>query len=244
MSYVEPCIVFGSGGLGKQLIDYIISEFPHRYELLCVVSTEPIDNAGLAARFEVYPTYRDVPQGVQTLNPLCFMGVGYPKVKRAIVKANPGARWANYIHPKAYVASIAKMGVGCTMSPNSSLIGDCTVGDFAFFDTEAAIGHDTITGDYLCMFPKTEICGNCLIGHDVILGEGAAVLPGLELVSGVKVAAGAKVWNDIKEPVTVVGNPAVPKKSKCPYCAGAGVEFYGSQTFPCRACNPDLVPAT
>lgn len=247
-----PVLVMGSGGLGKEILSYLVED--PRYEIVGVVSTEDFNNPEYANLFPVKET-ADAYRPTQDVR--LIMATAFPKTKRSIVLANYrwASRWINYVAPGAVLSRFARIGTGCTLTPNSSIVGDPKVGDFVFLNTESTIGHDAQVGDYVTLFPKSEICGDCVVGEDVIFGLGAAALPKVKIVAGAKIAAGAVVWKDVTEPVTMVGNPAKPlikgnsttlllDKVVCPICDGHGVESFGIATFPCRACNPRLVPAT
>lgn len=203
-----PVLVMGSGGLGKEIISYLVEDL--RYEIVGVVSTEPFHNLQFAKMFDVKPT---VDEFRPASDVRLIMATAFPKTKRAIVHANYrwASRWMNYVAEGAVLSRFANIGTGCTLTPNASIVGDPNVGDFVFLNTEATIGHDAQVGDYVTLFPKSEICGDCVIGHDVILGIKACVLPKVRMVDGSKAAAGSTVWKDVLEPVTVYGNPAEPR---------------------------------
>lgn len=195
-------VIFGSGGLAKELIGYMYG----KHEIACVVSTEPFNNFDFARRFNVVPK----------LNPKEFEDAGFllavaqPELKRKIVAENR-SQWVTYIHPTATVSPFARIGRGCILTPQSIVVGDAVLGNFVFMNTNATVGHDAVIGDYSTMFPNTEVCGNCQIGEDVIMGIGSYVLPNVNLPSGTKVSAGAIVRKSIDTPTTLYGDPAKPR---------------------------------
>lgn len=190
-------IIFGSGGLAKELIGYI--EGTH--EIVCLVSTEPLNN----------PKY---PYQVVTKAPdveaVYLLAVADPDLKRKIVAENKD-RWVSYVHPSCHVSPYATLGKGCILAPQSLVCGDAVLGDFVFFNTNATTGHDTRIGSYSTLFPNAEVCGDCFIGENCIFGIGSYVLPKVSLPTGTKVSAGAVVRKSIETPDTLYGDPAKPR---------------------------------
>lgn len=201
----EKLIIFGSGGLAKEIIGYLVNMYGENHGILAVVSTEPFNNPLYSERFKVIPKLEkgEFPEAK------FILGVAEPKIKRIIVEKNED-RWTNFIHPSVELSPFAKIGKGCVLTPQVIIVGDCVIGDFVFFNTNATVGHDSIVGDYTTMFPNTEICGNCIIGTDCIFGIGSYVIPNVILPNGTKVSAGAIVRKSFSEPHLLIGNPAEP----------------------------------
>ena len=90
-------VIFGSGGLAKELIAYIEEEGTH--DVVCVVSTEPFNNKRYAAKYPVVESIREGAfPGAEFL-----LAVADPDVKQAIVAKNE-ERWGTYIHRTATVS--------------------------------------------------------------------------------------------------------------------------------------------
>lgn len=196
--------IFGSGGMAKEVIAYMRGD--SRYEIACVVSTEPFNN----------PAYQHIP--VVPVVPEDFDGgyilaVADPATKRKIVAANKD-KWITYWHWSCFISPYARIGKGCVFAPQAIVAGDPVLGNFVFFNTNATVGHDSIIGDYSSLFPNSEVCGNCDVGEDVIFGIGAYVVPGKRIVNGAKISAGAVVRKDVLTTDTVYGDPAKPRELK------------------------------
>lgn len=186
-------VVFGSGGMAKEVIGYLESD-GHFVDY--VVSTELFNN--MLFTNEVIPRY---------VGGKAILAVSDPALKRKIVAAHPDADWVTYAHSTAFVSRYADIGRGCVFAPHSLVCGDPIIGEFCFFNTNATIGHDSILGAYSTLFPNTEICGDCDIGEGVIMGIGAYVIPGITLPAGTKVSAGAIARESVDEPCTIYGDP-------------------------------------
>ena len=201
-------VIFGSGGLAKELIGYIEEEGTH--EIVCVVSTQPFNNKRYAAKYPVVESIREGAfPGAEFL-----LAVADPDAKQAIVAKNE-ERWGTYIHSTATVSPYAKIGEGCVLAPQVIVTADAWINDFVFMNTNATVGHDSVIHAWTTMFPNTEVCGDCVIGVAVIMGIGSYVLPSKQIANRVKISAGSIVRHDFKGPVhegiVLQGNPAAPR---------------------------------
>jgi len=201
-------VIFGSGGLAKELIAYIEEEGTH--EVVCVVSSEPFGDNRFGRKYAVVENIRvGAFPGAKFL-----LAVADPEVKRAIVEKNE-MRWATYIHPTCTISPYATIGMGCVLAPQCIVTADAILCEWVFMNTHATVGHDSIVDSWTTMFPKTEVCGDCEIGMGCILGIGSYVLPKKVLTRGIKVSAGSVVRHSFDQKhhvgITLQGNPAVPR---------------------------------
>lgn len=187
-------VVFGSGGMAKEVIGYLKSD---GHSVDYVVSPEPFNSPAFS--------YYEVRERYDGGHPL--LAVADPDLKRKIVAAHPDLEWTTFAHSTAFISPHASIGRGCVFAPHSLVCGDPVIGEFCFFNTNATIGHDSILGPYSTLFPNTEICGDCDIGERVIMGIGSYVIPGITLPAGTKVSAGAIVRDSVDAPCTIYGDP-------------------------------------
>lgn len=215
----EHAVIFGTGGLAKELVAYLedgcitqpeprgLPSTTWRYKIVGAVSTERWDNPD----YDWCPVWDDI-RGIDLSTVACFLAVADPATKRKIVSRFQSLPWQTYIHPTCTVSAYAKIGRGCLLAPQTILTGDCKLGDFVFLNTNATVGHDSTIGNFATLFPNTEVCGNCDIGEDCVFGIGAYAIPHVSMVAGAKASAGAVVRKPVLEPVTVYGDPAKPKR--------------------------------
>ena len=201
----EKYIIFGSGGLAKEIIGYLVNMYGEDHGIQTVVSSEIFNNKTYN---DMFPVVDRIEKGAYP-DAKFILAVADPKVKKIIVEKNED-RWTNFIHPSAEISPFAKIGKGCVFSVQSIICGDCIIEDFVFCNTNATVGHDSKIGKYTTLYPNTEICGNCDIGEECIFAIGSYVIPNVNLPSYTKVSAGAVVRKSYDEPHLLVGNPAIP----------------------------------
>lgn len=203
----EQVHLIGTGGLGKELIGYLNAP-GSLYEVVGAWGDEPFNNESFAKYYR-----GDLARARAELGPRdkVFLAVAHPKAKRMVLEAMGGVEaldWQTYVHPFAVLSPFARIGTGVILTPYAIVAGDAELGNFVFFNSGAATGHDTTIESMTTLFPNSEVCGDCFIGEGSILGIGAYVVPGVSLPAGTRVQAGALVWESPGRAGLLVGNPA------------------------------------
>lgn len=112
------------------------------------------------------------------------------------------------IHPRAFVASDAKIGEGAQILAMSAICSNVTLGCAVIVNTSAAIDHDCVIGDGVHVGPGANLAGGVCVEDYAFIGAGAVVLPRLRIGRSAIVGAGAVVIRDVAADEVVVGNPA------------------------------------
>jgi sugar O-acyltransferase (sialic acid O-acetyltransferase NeuD family) len=119
-----------------------------------------------------------------------------------------GAEFTNIVHPSANVFSSAIMGVGNVIGAFVTLSANVTLGNMNIIQDHCNVGHDTIIGDCNHLFVNSVLCGKNKIGKLSSLFTGSLIYPTIQIGNSSTVAAGSVVIRNVKEGVTVMGNPA------------------------------------
>ena len=172
-------IIHGKGGHGKVVLD-----------------------AAYAAGW-VGVTVTDDSEGTRPLATDRFItAIGDSAVRRAVRGT------VNVIHPTAYIAESAKIGLGVYVGAFAVVNPDSVVGDGAIINTHAVVEHDCTVGAFAHIAPGAVLCGGVTIGDNVLIGANSVVKQGLAVSGGVTVGCGAVVVEDIPAGETWAGNPA------------------------------------
>jgi len=121
-------------------------------------------------------------------------------------------RFAQLIHPTAYISPYAKIGQGVFIGAKTVVGPGCILKDHVFVNRGATVGHDTVLHEYVRIQPGSNIGGHVEIFKGATIGLGANIIEELVVGRGAVVAAGAVVIKDVKEKTLVAGVPAVVKK--------------------------------
>ena len=119
-----------------------------------------------------------------------------------------GAPFVTLIHPKAYISSAARLGLGSVVMPGSIINVDASLGEACIVNTAATIDHDCQLGNAVHVSPGAHLSGNVAIGNGSWVGLGALIKQGVVIGSGVTIGAGALVLGPVDDCKTVIGLPA------------------------------------
>jgi len=117
------------------------------------------------------------------------------------------------IHPRAFVANDAEVGLGSQILAMSAVCTNVKLGDAVIVNTSASVDHDCVIGSGVHIGPGAHLAGEVHVEEHSFIGTGAIVLPRLRIGHGAIIGAGAVVTRDVSPGQTVAGNPAKPLAS-------------------------------
>ncbi len=118
----------------------------------------------------------------------------------------PRERFANFIHPLAYVAESVKSGLGNVIMSHSSLQSDVLIGDFNIISTGVTIEHETRLGNGNLLAANACIGSKVIIGNHCFIGLNSSLRENVQL-DEVFVGMHSLVLKDFRR-CTVYGVPA------------------------------------
>ena len=208
---MKQLIIIGASAMGRETCFYA-QEMPHSLRVKGFLDSrkEILDD------YEGYPPILGDVQSYQVQAGDVFVcAVGDPYVKMAYVKAmvEKGGEFVSIIHPTAYVAPNAIIGVGSIIAPNSCISADVSLGEHSIINVNASVSHDSVIGRGSSISPGCNIAGWCQIGESAFLGTGSVVIPHIVLgdKGRIYVAAGAVVTQSFGKGL-IAGVPAKLKK--------------------------------
>jgi sugar O-acyltransferase (sialic acid O-acetyltransferase NeuD family) len=204
-------IIVGASGFGRELLQYVRdihgSSDAVRFkgflddDPTCDSEVRRATGVGLIGdtrNYEIGPDDRFV------------ISVGDPGLRQILgdrLKSR-GAEFLSLIHPVSYVASNARLGLGCIVGPYAYVGASAKLGDHVLVNLYSAAGHDTVIGSYSVFSPHAVANGGSSVGERVFLGSHAVLTPKVKVGCDSKVAAGAVVYRTIPDGSLAAGNPA------------------------------------
>lgn len=212
----ERVVVIGASGFGRESLDVLdaMRLAGSDIEILGVVDDDasPINRARLAARGVSFLGTRSQWLSSRDLDASYVLGIGNPKIRRAIVGLLEVAGLTAFtaIHPSITRGASTLVGEGSVICAGVTLSNNVQIGRHVHVNPNAAIGHDTILSDFVSVNPGAVISGDVEVREGALLGAGAIILQGISVGQGVVVGAGAVVTKNVTGWQTVIGVPAHP----------------------------------
>jgi sugar O-acyltransferase (sialic acid O-acetyltransferase NeuD family) len=190
--------LLGAGGQARETRSYL----PAGTETFWAVSAEYLHGNRIDQIDISVPADRDLDSWV-------VGAVGAPALRRDLVAAWPGDRFATIISPAAYIGPSCTIGPGTVIAPGAVLSVDVAVGEHCLVNIGATLSHDVELASFVTVGPGAHVAGRVRLGDGVFVGIGASISNDVNIASGVVIGAGATVLRDVTTPNAVVaGLPA------------------------------------
>ncbi len=206
---MKELIIIGAGGFGREI--FHMAQNCHGYGDEFVIKGYLDSRANVLDQFDGYPpilgdvtTYEIQPNDVFT----CALGDIPPKIKYIKEIQNRGVTFQNLIHKQASINPTAVLGTGLIIGRDVGISCDTRIGNFVTLQTGCLLGHDVQIGDMVHMNARVFLGGGVTVGEGAHLYPYAMVHPRKKIGNFANIGAGSFVINNVKEGVSVFGNPA------------------------------------
>jgi sugar O-acyltransferase (sialic acid O-acetyltransferase NeuD family) len=112
------------------------------------------------------------------------------------------------VHPTAFVARSARLGLGAQVLAQAAVCVDTSIGEGCIVNTAASVDHECVLGDGVHICPGARLAGCVVVEDFATVGTGAVILPRIRIGTRAHVGAGAVVTKDVPAGTVVVGSPA------------------------------------
>lgn len=122
-----------------------------------------------------------------------------------------GIQMPRFLHPEAFVADTATVGVGSQVYGLACVSAAASIGEATIINHCAYIGHECAIGNGVHVGPGAKLNGEVEVDDFAFIGTGAVILPRLKIGNGATIGAGAVVTKSVEDGAVVMGNPARSK---------------------------------
>ncbi len=205
---MEEIVIFGAGGLGKEVL-----------ELICQINgARPVWN--VVGFFDDSVSTGTVVNGVSVLGDFeslqksnftnVAVAVGNPTIRANLIEMlRENKTMPILIHPTATVPNEnISIGYGVIVAAHVFLSVNVKMGNGILLNVGCSIGHDVTIGDFCTINPGCRVSGSVKLGDRVFAGVGSILNNNISIVNDVKIGAGAVVLKSVEKKSTVFGNPA------------------------------------
>jgi sugar O-acyltransferase (sialic acid O-acetyltransferase NeuD family) len=211
MSEKKQLVIFGAGGLGRELKTWI--EKSDRYHLTGffddnIPAETIVDGLRVIGGIKMLSRYNTGGLNV-------VIAIGDPALRAKLIaelRKIPDLSYPVFIHPRAMIDDMktVRLGNGTIITAGCVLTTNINIGEHTLINLNTTIGHDCVIGEGCCIMPGINLSGNVTIGDHVLIGTGACVLNNIKIGDRTKVGAGAVVTRSLPADCTAVGIPAKP----------------------------------
>jgi acyl-[acyl carrier protein]--UDP-N-acetylglucosamine O-acyltransferase len=120
---------------------------------------------------------------------------------------NRGGTFASFVHPKALVASTARIAAGAVIYPFAIVSNASSLEECVHLNYFASVGHDCRLGKYCLMAPYATLNGFVTLADEVYVSTHGTVAPGRSVGRKSKISANSAAMRDVSDGAIVFGVP-------------------------------------
>lgn len=209
---MKDIVIIGASGLGRELWTLInsINQLKQMYNIIGFYDDAFVDEyeviAGVYCKGSVTDLVDNLPDGT-----CVTFGMANREIVYKIYQKLSRKRSYNYptlIHPNASVEYGTVLGIGNVIANSTIISCQVRLGDFNFFNSMCAVGHDTVIGDYNSFMPRTQISGDVELGNFNSFSMGASIVQGKRMGDYNTILANSLLTKSIKNNRKYFGIPA------------------------------------
>ena len=206
MAEIKDLVIYGAGGLGREILSLIRRDYADEWRVVGFID----DSYDMP---EIVDGIKLLPRNYLDNNQVAVVfGFASPDGKAKLYNELSKRRnlsFPNIISKKASVSPEAYIGYGVVIQDFCVISINVRLGDATFINFHSVLGHDVSIDAFCTIMPTVNISGYVTVGKSSLIGAQSFILQGKKIGKGVTVSAGSKVFNDIPDIVTVLGNPAI-----------------------------------
>jgi sugar O-acyltransferase (sialic acid O-acetyltransferase NeuD family) len=206
---MKHLIIIGARGFGRELYD--LAQHCTGYNEQFIIKGFLDDNSGILNDFEGYPPIlNSVEDYVIEENDVFISALGSVKWTKHYIEIirNKGGEFINLIHKDATLRKNVKLGYGIIIGPGSLISTDVKIDDFSQIMSYCILGHDVSIGKYCRIGDYVFFGGFAKTEDSVFVAVRSTVFANVQIEKEVTVGACSVVIKNIKQGITVFGNPA------------------------------------
>jgi sugar O-acyltransferase (sialic acid O-acetyltransferase NeuD family) len=209
---VQPLVVLGAGGNSLGILDAVqaLNAIRPTYRIEGILDDIPENQGRVVLGAKVIGKIEEAPKlaGCRFVNGISSIA-SFRKIPEVIRRTGIAPdRFETIVHPRATVASGARVGRGTAILAGSVICPEASVGDHVIILQNTTVNHHTRIADFTTLSAGVTILGYIEIGANAFIGGGSSLAPMVKVGEGAVVGAGSVVIRDVPAGRVYAGNPA------------------------------------
>ena len=209
---MKEIIIFGCGGQAKVVLDCI--KLIKGYKAIGFIDDKQY-SLSFSKQIRYLGLIKDLNKIIKNHNSknlFGIIGIGdnieRKKISLEIKKFNKKFKWANVIHPSAFVSPSVTIGYGNVILAGSIICAETKICNHVCINTGSYIDHDNVFHNFSSTGPGVATGGNVEVGEKSFLGIGCAVRHKIFIGANTIIGGQAFVCNNCKPNSLYYGVPA------------------------------------
>ena len=208
----QPIVILGAGGNSLGIIDAIeaLNAARPTWRIEGILDDIPENQGRIVLGAKVIGKIEEAPKlkGCRFVNGISSVA-SFRKIPEVIRRSGIALeRFETVVHPRATVASSARVGRGTAILAGSVICPGAEIGNHVIILQNTTVNHHTRVGDFTTLSAGITILGYIEIGANAFIGGGATLAPMVKVGDGALVGAGSVVIRDVPAGRVYAGNPA------------------------------------
>jgi sugar O-acyltransferase (sialic acid O-acetyltransferase NeuD family) len=205
-------VILGAGGNSLGILDAIeaINAIRPTYEVAGILDDIPENQGRVILGAKVIGRIEEAGklQGCRFVNGISSVA-SFRKIPEVIRRTGiANERFETIVHPRATVASSARIGAGTAILAGSVICPEAVIGNHVIVLQNTTVNHHTRIADFTTLSAGITILGYIDVGRNAFIGGGSTLAPMVKVGDGALVGAGAVVIRDVPAGKVYAGNPA------------------------------------
>lgn len=212
---MKELLIVGARGWGREVYTAVIETEQYKSGKLKVKGFLDSKTDALDGLRGDYPPILCSPHDYEVQNNDIFfiaLGDSMQRKKYAELIIEKGGNFYTYVSNKAFVNPTAQIGKGSFIAGFTTVSDNVTIGDHVIVHPFSSIGHDVKVGDYSTLLSYVFMGGYSEVGEMSTMNPKSMIIPHKRVGNNVSVGAGSVVIRNVKDGLSVHGNPAVKIK--------------------------------
>ena len=209
---MKEIIIFGCGGQAKVVLDCI--KLIKGYKAIGFIGDKHY-SFSLSKQIKYLGLIKDLNKIIKNYNSknlYGIIGIGdnikRKKISLQIKKFNKKFKWANIIHPSAFVSPSVTIGYGNVILAGSIICAETKIYNHVCINTGSCIDHDNVFHNFSSTGPGVATGGNVKVGEQSFLGIGCVIKDKIFIGANTIIGGQAFVCKNCKPNSLYYGVPA------------------------------------